>query len=125
NALGLGYPIDELLDAVRGWKNSPHHRGENQAGTTYHDLELLLRDAEQLERFRDFARGGAPKAPTTANPADLAVAASYAAIERSDAERRAHDAALATAERADPERVREIIAAARAGRPLAEAPTVQ
>jgi hypothetical protein len=50
------YPLDDVLDAVRGWQHSPHHRGENDQGTVYNDLELLLRDPTHVERFRDFWR---------------------------------------------------------------------
>lgn len=53
------YPLDDLLDAVVGWKCVPFNRGENEAGRTYNDLCLLLRDAEHIERFRDAARQGA------------------------------------------------------------------
>jgi hypothetical protein len=49
--------LDDVLAAVVGWKHSPHHRGENPAGTVYNDLGLLLRDAEHIERFRDLERG--------------------------------------------------------------------
>lgn len=54
------YELDEVLDAVRGWRNSPHHRGESN-GTIYNDLGLLLRDAEHIERFRDLERAGPPR----------------------------------------------------------------
>jgi hypothetical protein len=47
------FTVDELIAAVRGWKRSPHHRGENSTGTVYNDLTLLLRDADHIERFRD------------------------------------------------------------------------
>jgi hypothetical protein len=47
------FTVDELIAAVRGWKRSPHHRGENATGTVYNDLTLLLRDADHIERFRD------------------------------------------------------------------------
>lgn len=50
------YPLDDVLDAVRGWQHSPHHRGENDRRTVYNDLELLLRDASQIEKFRDLQR---------------------------------------------------------------------
>lgn len=50
------YPLEDVLDAVRGWKNSSHHCGVNDGGTTYNDLGLLLRDASHLERFRDLWR---------------------------------------------------------------------
>ena len=51
------YPLEDVLAAVRGWKHSAHHRGDNDTGTVYNDLGLLLRDAEHLERFRDLANG--------------------------------------------------------------------
>lgn len=50
------YPVEDVLDAVRGWRRSPHHRGENDSSTTYNDLGLLLRDGEHIERFRDLER---------------------------------------------------------------------
>lgn len=60
------YPEADLIDAVRGWRNSPHHAGQNDNGTIYNDLGLLLRDAAHIERFRDLERGhqiGAALAP--------------------------------------------------------------
>lgn len=50
------YPVEEVLAAIRGWKNSPYHRGENDAKKVYNDLGLLLRDAEHIERFRDLGQ---------------------------------------------------------------------
>lgn len=60
------YSLEDLVAAVRGWKHSPHHRGENDRDTVYNDLELLLRDAQHIEKFRDLelAKG------TKANPLD-------------------------------------------------------
>jgi len=54
------YPPDDLVDAVRGWRNSPFHAGQNESHRTYNDLSLLLRDAEHIERFRDLERHGPP-----------------------------------------------------------------
>lgn len=51
------YSVEDLVDAVRGWKKSPFHRGENDRGMIYNDIELLLRDAARVERFRDLERG--------------------------------------------------------------------
>ena len=56
NAALKEYPVDDLLDAVEGWRKSPHHRGENRQLTVYNDLELLLRDAQHIEKFRDLNR---------------------------------------------------------------------
>jgi hypothetical protein len=47
------YSLEDVLAAVRGWRHSPHHRGENSNGTSYTGLSLLLRDAEHIETFRD------------------------------------------------------------------------
>lgn len=55
NALKL-YSLDDVLDAVQGWQKSAHHRGENERATVYNDLELLLRDAQHIEKFRDLQR---------------------------------------------------------------------
>jgi hypothetical protein len=56
------WPVDDLIDAVRGWAKSPHNCGENERGTPYCDPELILRDAAHIERFRDLQRHG-PLAP--------------------------------------------------------------
>ena len=51
------YSVDDVVDAVRGWRNSPYHCGDNRQRTVYNGLELLLRDAEHIEKFRDLERG--------------------------------------------------------------------
>lgn len=48
----------DLIDAVRGWRHSPHHRGENDRRIVYNELRLLLRDAAHVEQFRDLERNG-------------------------------------------------------------------
>lgn len=60
NALKL-YPLEDVLAAVRGWKNSPWHCGQNDRNLVYNGLDLLLRDAEHIERFRDLALQGPPR----------------------------------------------------------------
>lgn len=50
------YPVQDVLDAVKGWRHSPHHCGQNDTGTVYNDLGLLLRDPGNIERFRDLER---------------------------------------------------------------------
>ena len=55
------YPTDDVLDAVRGWRRSPFHCGDNTDGRKYNELDLLLRDAQHIEQFRDLERGeGSP-----------------------------------------------------------------
>ncbi len=51
-----GYELEDILDAVDGWRFDAHHRGENDHGRPYNDLGLILRDPEHIERFRDFKR---------------------------------------------------------------------
>jgi hypothetical protein len=68
------YPEVDVLDAVQGWRNSSHHRGETN-GTVYNDLGLLLRDGEHIEKFRDLQRGDNTVAPAPPTGADLAAAA--------------------------------------------------
>lgn len=60
------YPLDDVLDAVRGWEHSAYHRGENPNRTVFNDLGLLLRDASHIERFRDMARGPRERIRNTA-----------------------------------------------------------
>lgn len=50
------FPVDDLVDAVRGWKHSAFHCGQNEHGTIHNDLDLLLRDAKHVEQFRDWER---------------------------------------------------------------------
>lgn len=56
NAALKSYPLEDIVDAVQGWQHVPHNRGENDRQTVYNDLELLLRDAQHIERFRDAQR---------------------------------------------------------------------
>lgn len=56
NAALKSYSLEDVVDAVRGWRHVPHNRGENDRGTVYNDLELILRDAAHIERFRDAER---------------------------------------------------------------------
>lgn len=51
-----------LCQAISGYRNSPHHMGENERRTVYDDIELFLRDAKHIEAGLRFARG--PPAPT-------------------------------------------------------------
>lgn len=50
-----------LCASISGYRNSPHHLGENEQRTTYDDISLFLRDATHVEAGLRFARG--PPAP--------------------------------------------------------------
>jgi hypothetical protein len=51
------YDESSLCQSISGYKNSPHHMGENERRTVYDDIELFLRDANRVENGLKFARG--------------------------------------------------------------------
>lgn len=53
----LLYPLRDVIDAVKGWRQSPFYCGKNDRGRAYNDLGLLLRNADKIEFFRDLERG--------------------------------------------------------------------
>lgn len=65
------YPFDDVCDAIRGWTQSSWHRGQNPDGRVYDSLELILRDAEHLERFRDLERYGPQRQPVMPRGTDF------------------------------------------------------
>ena len=68
-------PFDDVLDAVRGVRHSEHHMSNRQ----WSELKVVLRDAGQIEAFRDLEREYR-RAPSGASGADV-----LAAIERTAA----------------------------------------
>ncbi|WP_126284499.1 hypothetical protein [Burkholderia stagnalis] len=51
-ALSVGYTLDELKSAIRGCSRSPFHMGVNEQQRAYNGLELILRNAEKIDSFR-------------------------------------------------------------------------
>lgn len=49
------YSVADLCRAISGYRNSPHHMGENDRGTRYDDIELFLRDAKHIDAGLRFA----------------------------------------------------------------------
>lgn len=43
------YSEADLCQAITGYKNSPHHMGQNERSTVYDDIELMLRDAKHVD----------------------------------------------------------------------------
>jgi hypothetical protein len=43
------YSEADLCQAITGYVNSPHHMGDNETGTVYDALELMLRDAKHID----------------------------------------------------------------------------
>jgi len=51
SALAWGYTLAQLFDAIRGCSLTPHNRGENEQGQRYDGLHIILRSADQIDRF--------------------------------------------------------------------------
>lgn len=49
------YSQDDLKKAFRGCSLSPFHMGDNDRKQKYDDITLILRDAEHIERFMNYA----------------------------------------------------------------------
>lgn len=54
------YPLEDVIDAVRGVALSPFHCGQNERHTRYDDIDVILRDAKHVEQFRDLWRNDRP-----------------------------------------------------------------
>lgn len=54
------YTEADLCEAISGYRNSPHHMGENDRRAVYDDIELLLRDAKHIEAGLRFAKASPP-----------------------------------------------------------------
>ena len=50
-ALHVGYSVEQLCDAVTGCSLTPHNIGQNDRGQRYDGLHVILRDADQIDRF--------------------------------------------------------------------------
>lgn len=70
------YTVDQLCESISGYKNSAWHMGQNDRGTVYDSLELMLRDAQRIEAGINFARNP----PRVMNSADLREASTAATI---------------------------------------------
>ena len=47
------YTFEEIKTAIFNCSNTGHNMGKNDARTLYNDIELICRNSENLERFRD------------------------------------------------------------------------
>ncbi len=50
-ALHLGYDVEQLCNAITGCSLTPHNIGNNTQGQRYDGLHIILRDADQIDRF--------------------------------------------------------------------------
>lgn len=51
NALKMGYSVAQLCDAITGCSLTPHNVGDNDRGQRYDGLHVILREADQIDRF--------------------------------------------------------------------------
>ena len=58
-ALKIGYDISDLKTAIDGCMKTPHNIGKNDRGQVYDGLHIILKDADQIDRFM----GNAKKPP--------------------------------------------------------------
>ena len=50
------YSEADLCQSISGYKNSPHHQGQNDRATVYDSIELILRDAKHIDAGLRFYR---------------------------------------------------------------------
>ena len=50
------YSEAQLCESIGGYRNSPHHMGQNERRTVYDGIELFLRDAKRIDAGLQFAR---------------------------------------------------------------------
>ena len=55
-ALQMGYTVENLCEAITGCSLTPHNRGENDRQQRYDGLHIILRNSDQIDRFRYNAR---------------------------------------------------------------------
>ena len=46
-----GYSVGDLCEAIDGCHRCPHNCGVNERGTKYQTLELIMRNASNVQRF--------------------------------------------------------------------------
>jgi hypothetical protein len=66
NALRNGYSETQLCQAITGCSYTPHNMGDNDRGQRYDGLHVILRDADQIDRFIHNAHNP-PKPPNAAD----------------------------------------------------------
>jgi len=51
SAIKIGYSIDDIKLAITGCSKTPHNIGENDAKQRYDGLHIILKDADNIDRF--------------------------------------------------------------------------
>lgn len=63
------YGFETCCDVVRGYMLSPHHTGTNDRNTPYLTIEVMFRDAKQVEQGLDYFRSGSSEPHSVPCPA--------------------------------------------------------
>lgn len=63
SALKAGYSTDDLCKAIDGCALSPFHMGLNDQRTKYNGIDLILRNADQIDKFVALADAPPPASP--------------------------------------------------------------
>ena len=58
-----GFSVADLKKAIDGNFKNPHHCGQNDTGTEYHDLELIFRKAAKVRQFMVMDDAKGPQQP--------------------------------------------------------------
>lgn len=66
-ALKAGYSVDDLCKAIDGCSKSPYHMGLNENNTKYNGIDLILRNADYIDKFLGFETSP-PAAPAAGSP---------------------------------------------------------
>ena len=62
-----GFSVDDLKSAIDGCRKTPHNMGDNDRGQKFNDIELICRNAPNVERFMN-ATGASPPKPKAVRP---------------------------------------------------------
>ncbi|MGF6994625.1 hypothetical protein [Paraburkholderia sp. GAS32] len=77
-AMEWGYAPRDLCRAIQGCSLTPHNMGQNERGEKYDGLELILRNADQIDRF--MANASAPPVSTVGMSKSALVTAANAGL---------------------------------------------
>ena len=77
-ALKAGYSSDDLCKAIDGCALSPFHMGLNDQRTKYNGIDLILRNADQIDKFVALADAPPPASPAPGGGGKMPGAADWA-----------------------------------------------
>ncbi|MEN7527004.1 YdaU family protein [Cupriavidus sp. DL-D2] len=74
SALKAGYSVDDLRKAIDGCALSPFHMGLNDQRTKYNGIDLILRSADQIDKFVGLVDAPPPVTPVPSGGASVSSA---------------------------------------------------